>query len=332
MEGHDGSLASLAEAIGRHPAFLEKATIQRAYLPAQPVCGKARLGDDAASLRLQGEDPPLLFASEGMLESFVARDPWFAGYSAVMVNVSDIAAMGGVPTALTITLWTDHSERSQPIWEGLRAASRAYGVPIVGGHTTRTAPGAPQHLAASILGFAPGPQLTSFAARPGDLLLCAVDLRGDYRLDQPFFDASTGQTPAALQSGLRLLPEVARRGHAHAAKDISNGGIVGTLAMLCATSKVGADLHLDHLPQPAAVPLLRWLLTFPSYGFLLAVAPLHEAATLSLFQGHGIACATAGVFTDKPLLRLVSGHETAPLPFSPAIEPGPGIPDRSVGS
>ena len=33
--------------------------------------------------------------AEGMLPQFVETDPWFAGWSAVMVNVSDIYAMGG---------------------------------------------------------------------------------------------------------------------------------------------------------------------------------------------------------------------------------------------
>ncbi|MBV8176086.1 MAG: hypothetical protein JO151_16195 [Verrucomicrobia bacterium] len=50
-----------------------------------------RLGDDCAAL--QTADGWLLFAMEGLIELFVNDAPWFAGYSAVMVNTSDIYAM-----------------------------------------------------------------------------------------------------------------------------------------------------------------------------------------------------------------------------------------------
>ena len=53
-----------------------------------------------------------------------------------MVNLSDVAAMGGRPLAIVDVLWTPGLDQSGHIWEGMSAASKAYGVPIVGGHTT----------------------------------------------------------------------------------------------------------------------------------------------------------------------------------------------------
>src|SRR5258707_1510679 len=79
------------------------------------LAGAIRLGDDCAAI--PDNDGFLLFAGEGMLESFVADDPWFAGYSAVMVNLSDIAAMGGRPLAIVDILWTPVLEKSAAIWE-----------------------------------------------------------------------------------------------------------------------------------------------------------------------------------------------------------------------
>ncbi|MDI7048014.1 hypothetical protein QMN58_31425, partial [Escherichia coli] len=46
------------------------------------------VGDDCAAL--PDGDAYLLFAIEGMVSDFVQAMPWFAGYSSVMVNVSDI--------------------------------------------------------------------------------------------------------------------------------------------------------------------------------------------------------------------------------------------------
>ncbi|RYD39363.1 MAG: hypothetical protein EOP83_36895, partial [Verrucomicrobiaceae bacterium] len=130
-------LASLAQYLVSHPAVAEKAGIHHAYGHALEVSGNVRLGDDCAAIENPSGTGHLLFAAEGMLESFVDDDPWFAGYSAVMVNLSDVAAMGGRPVAVTDILWTPSDEVSTQIWAGMQTAARSYGVPIVGGHTTR---------------------------------------------------------------------------------------------------------------------------------------------------------------------------------------------------
>ena len=59
--------------------------------------------DDAAAMQF-GEQY-LLHACEGMLPSFVAKHPYFAGWSAVMANVSDIAAMGGRALTVVNSYW-----------------------------------------------------------------------------------------------------------------------------------------------------------------------------------------------------------------------------------
>src|SRR5471032_1044647 len=103
--------------------------------------------------------------------------PRFAGYCGVMVNVSDICAMGGRPIAVVDALWSRGADGANPMLEGLASASSRYGVPIVGGHSnSRCERG---QLAVAILGRAKA-LLSSFAARPGDTLMMAIDLRGAY--------------------------------------------------------------------------------------------------------------------------------------------------------
>ena len=63
------------------------------------------VGDDCAAIP-DGHGGYLLFAIEGLVEDFIERMPWFAGYAGVMVNVSDIYAMGGRPTAVVDALWS----------------------------------------------------------------------------------------------------------------------------------------------------------------------------------------------------------------------------------
>jgi AIR synthase-related protein len=284
-------------------AVAEKAGIRRAYAPALAQAGGIRLGDDCAAI--PDGSGFLLLAAEGMLPSFVADDPWFAGYSAVMVNISDVAAMGGRALAIVDVLWTAGTDTAAAIWEGMNAASRAYGVPIAGGHTTASAGAA--HLSAAVLGRAEH-LITSFDATPGDDLLMAVDLRGGYRGGKPFWNASTDAPAERLRGDLELLPALAASGACRAGKDISNGGIPGTLAMLLECSKAGAELWLDRLPRPGGVELERWLVSFPSFGFLLTAAPARTLEVIAKFEAREIACAVVGQITASRSLVLTHGE------------------------
>src|ERR1700719_3347903 len=131
MNSDQATLARLMTFLSASSSVQEKLRIRTAYAPAQELAGETRLGDDCAAI--QDGDGWLLFAAEGMLPSFVVDDPWFAGYAAVMVNLNDISAMGGRPLAIVDVLLTAGFDQSRHIWHVMSAASKAYGVPIVGG-------------------------------------------------------------------------------------------------------------------------------------------------------------------------------------------------------
>ena len=191
------------------------------------------VGDDCAAI--PDGDGYLLFAIEGFMNEFVAGDPWFAGWCGAMVNISDIAAMGGRPIAVVNAIWADGEANAAPVLAGLKEAAQAFAVPVVGGHTNvRTDRG---QLSVAILGRAKR-LLTSFDAEPGDVLVAAIDLRGRYR--EPFsnWEAATAAPHARLRGDIELLPAIAESGLSRAAKDISQGGIVGTAAMLAECSGV----------------------------------------------------------------------------------------------
>lgn len=260
------------------------------------------VGDDCAAI--PDGDGFLLLAIEGFMNEFVARDPWFAGWCGAMVNISDVAAMGGRPLAIVDAVWAAGEAGAAPVLDGLRAASKTYGVPVVGGHTNaRTDRG---QLAVAILGRARR-LLTSFDARPGDRLIAAIDLRGRYR--EPFsnWEAATNAPAARLRGDLEILPTLAETGLAAAAKDISQGGLIGTAMMFSECSKVGATIEVGRVPRPDGVPLERWLQTFPSFGFLVAAQPVNAAAVLARFRDRGIAAAHIGAFTADQRVTIVDG-------------------------
>lgn len=261
------------------------------------------VGDDCAVI--PRADGNLLFAIEGFMNEFVAADPWFAGWCGVMVNVSDIAAMGGRPIAVVDALWSDGQDKAKPVIDGMKAASQAFGVPIVGGHSNTRAQ---QQLAVAVLGQADA-LLSSFTATPGDVLIAAIDLRGQYRAPFDNWNAATDAPGERLRDDIALLPQIAADGLAHAAKDISQAGLLGTALMLLECSGVGAHIDLGRIPKPAEVPMQRWLRSFPSFGYLLACKPEQVEALTARFAGRGIAAAGIGEINASGCLSLNSGAE-----------------------
>ena len=271
--------------------------------PAVPV------GDDCAAIP-DGEGGFLLFAIEGLVEDFILRMPWFAGYCSVMVNVSDVYAMGGRPLAVVDAMWSTGMEPAADMLRGMAEASARYGVPIVGGHSNNRSE-RPQ-LAVSILGRA-RKLLTSFGARPGDRLVMAVDLRGAYEEPFSYWNASTSAPPERLRADLELMPALAEAGLCDAAKDISMAGTIGTALMLLECSGAGAVIDVDAIPRPPDTPLARWLGAFPSYGFILSVRPECVDAVLERFAQRSLASAAIGEVDASLELVLAQGAERALL-------------------
>lgn len=303
------SLAALVETLRASRGFAHKRDIADTVARLTGGLPQAvALGDDCAAI--PDGDGYLLFAIEGFVEDFVAKMPWFAGYCGVMVNVSDIAAMGGRPLAVVDAMWARSGDAATPLLQGLAVAAERYRVPIVGGHTNcRAANGS---LAVAIMGRAKK-LLTSFDAKPGDALLMAVDLRGEFMEPHPFWNASTGAPAERLRGDLEILPTLAEDGLCDAAKDISMAGALGTMLMLIESSQVGATVDLDTIPRPAGVEPARWLQAFPSFGFVLSARPQHEAAVLARFAARGIAAARVGTVESGSALMLQQGREQALL-------------------
>lgn len=304
-------LSDLAAELRQTLGLLHKRDIQPVarhlghWVPDNTTQTPIWLGDDCAAIP-DGEGY-LLLAAEGMWSVLVETEPWFAGWCGVLVNVSDIYAMGGQPVAVVDALWSQSTEQAEQLWEGMKAASKAFNVPIVGGHTHCHSPY--EALSVAILGRAQR-LMTSFNAQLGDTLLLVTDLNGQPHPNYPFWDAATMAEPKTLQTNLNLLPTLAESGLCDAGKDISMGGLVGTLLMLLETSGYGAMLDLEAIPCPSGLDLKQWLVSFPSYGFLLSVRPGCVEPIQQLFEPHNLVCAAIGQISPGHILTFKSGDES----------------------
>ncbi|MEM9687087.1 MAG: AIR synthase related protein [Bacteroidota bacterium] len=218
MIAEQTTIAACIETLRKHPDISDKRTIAQTYkhlgnavdssLYFPDEHSKIVLGDDAAAIS-QSDGSHLVFAAEGIITHFLNKDPWFAGYSAVMVNISDICAMGGLPLAVTDTLYVSDAEEASEIWDGMLAAASAYGIPIAGGHTCYRSDH--KALSVSILGKATAHILTSFNAKPGETLVLAIDMNGTYYKDYAFWNSSTTSSAKVLQENARLPYEIANK-------------------------------------------------------------------------------------------------------------------------
>lgn len=153
-------------------------------IPVQPstVLG---VGDDAAVLR-PGADQDLLVSTDLLVEGVhfdLAYVPLqHLGYKAAVVNFSDIYAMGGTPTQLTVGMAVSSRfpvEALDEVYAGLRRACAQYGVDLVGGDTTSSPSGLT--LAVTALGqVAKGEAVRRSGAQATDLIVVSGDLGGAY--------------------------------------------------------------------------------------------------------------------------------------------------------
>jgi hypothetical protein len=278
--------------------------IERIFGPSDWLHGP---GDDAAVIPVGAER--IVAAGEAIYPPFVDTDPFGAGVAAVVTNVSDVAAMGARPLALVDTV-VGPEQVAETVLEGMRHAASTYAIPVVGGHLTVT--NEVTALSAFIVGKVGKRVLSVNEARPGQALLAAYCLEGEVRTDFPFM-SSLDARGSRLAGDVELLATLADDGVCAAAKDISMGGLLGSLAMLLEPTGTGVCVDLDRVPRPDGVPLDRWVTVFPTWGFLLCVAPGQMAACLDAVTARGLGCDQVGILDDSGQLRARTGGRESVL-------------------
>ena len=209
------------------------------------------VGDDAAVLRPSLAGGRKIAVSVDTINAGVHFFPDLAADKiarfAVVVNASDIAAMGAAPGWMLVALSAPAAGRE---WfarfaRGLRAGARENGFSIVGGDLTRAAAVSVSITAMGIVAASP---LTRAGARPGDDIWISGAL-GDaavWRREKTRNPAT--QTPFPMpRARLALGARLAARATASAAMDISDGALA-TARAVCEASGAAAQIEIDKLP------------------------------------------------------------------------------------
>jgi putative methanogenesis marker protein 2 len=260
-------------------------------------------GDDAAVIDIGGEEY-ILFAADGIWGRLINASPWWAGYTSVLVNVNDIAAMGGKPVAMVNVLSSDDKNACKELLRGIRDGIAKFGVPMVGGHLHPDTPYTA--LSVAIIGTVKkGCEIKSGTARVGDSIIAAYDMEGKIGPNSPYsFDSTTMKDPEEIRSKYRVMQAIGEKGLVTAGKDISNPGLIGTLGMLLETSSKGAKVHLEKIPVPENIDLTQWLMVHPATGFILTCSPEKEIEVIRLLEVAGYTAATIGIVEGTSRLDI----------------------------
>lgn len=101
---------------------------------------------------------------------------------------------------------------------------------------------------------------------------------------------------------LEAIVKIADRKLADTCRDISGPGIIGTIAMLCESSHVGATIIVDDIPKPKGVNVNDWLVSYPSTGFVYTTS--EPAKCINLLKTHGFAADVVGTVSKKKEAKI----------------------------
>ncbi|WP_091688512.1 methanogenesis marker 2 protein [Methanococcoides vulcani] len=267
-------------------------------------------GDDAAVLDTGG-DEVILFAADAIWGKIALESPWWTGYTSVVVNVNDISAMGGRPVAMVNVMSSCDSEACKEMMRGIKDGVKKFGVPMVGGHVHPDTPY--NSLGVAIIGVAKKECIVrSDMARPGDAVIVAYDMDGRVGKNSPYsWDTTSFKDAQTVRDRFLVMQTIAEKNLLTAGKDISNPGTVGTLGMLCETSKVGASVDITKIPMPEGLELEQWLKIYPATGYILTAKPENCDECIRIFEDVGIAAVVIGEINDSQKVDIYSGDQKA---------------------
>lgn len=212
------------------------------------------VGDDCAVLRSRDPQSYLLFKTDPVIEGthFVFRSkkkskipaatPFQVGWKAMARNLSDIAAMGGLPKWALVSLGLPAKTNVKvvdEIYRGLNACASRFGAVIVGGDTSQTSDNL--FVVVSLIGEVERKFLKlRSAARAGQMVFVTGTLGGSILGKHLTFTPRIEESQWLVQN----FPIAAMI-------DVSDG-LGGDLKRLCEMSRVGFDILADTVPVSEA--------------------------------------------------------------------------------
>lgn len=304
-------------------------------VPDTILCG---IGDDCAVMA-QSDTTVRLVTTDMMVENihfFTDTPPEGLGHKLLAVNLSDIAAMGGMPTDAVISLAVPPNQDAgylERVYNGLYACADKYNTAIVGGDTTRSH----QQL---VLNIALTGQMQRkqvcyrSGAQIGDLIYVSGtlgDAAGGFHVIRDDNEFDPTDRAHLLRQFHRPEPRIqlgqmlAQSGAVTAMMDVSDG-VASDLRHICRRSGVSASLQAEKIPMSRAFqnfcqitqkdPLSLALSGGEDYELLFTISPDRAQDIESLIQTQNltpITCIGTIAAPDQNIVLTQANGDSSPL-------------------
>jgi len=228
------------------------------------------VGDDAAVLEFG--DKQVLVTTDLLVEGVHFDLSYMPlkhlGYKAVMVNLSDVYAMNGTATQITVSIAISNRftlEALEELYAGIQLACTNYKVDLVGGDTSSSTKG--MLISITAIGTADKKDVVyRNGAKANDLLVVSGDLGGAYlglqvlEREKQVFEANPNAQPELENYSYiveRQLKPEARKDIVKLLKDLDvkptsmidiSDGLSSEILHLTSQSEVGCNLYEDKIP------------------------------------------------------------------------------------
>jgi thiamine-monophosphate kinase len=229
------------------------------------------IGDDCAVIEKNRSEVTLISTDillEGIHFDLAYTPLQHLGYKAVAVNVSDVAAMNGIPQQITVSLAISNRfsvEAVDELYRGIRMACENYKVDLIGGDTTSSQRGL--MISITVIGTAKKSEVAyRSGAKVNDVICVSGDLGAAYaglqilEREKEVFTANPDMQPELEGKDYvikRLLKPEGRTDIVHELKDLGiiptsmidiSDGLASEVLHICNASGVGAYIYEDKLP------------------------------------------------------------------------------------
>jgi phosphoribosylformylglycinamidine synthase II len=276
-------------------------------------------GSDAAVIRIKNSRRAMALKVDSNPRA-CALDPYLGSVGVVCEAARNVACAGARPVGITNCLNYGNPERPEVMWQfirgvdGLRAASLAFGAPVVSGNVSfyneTEGHAIPPTPTIAVLGVMPdvAKHVTQHFKNPGDAIaivrtaapsLAASEYAATFGIDGGRLNPIDLAREAAL---IDALVEGCEQGLIRSAHDIAEGGLAVAMAEACFNPRaiLGAEVELGRAGNADAVDFFGE----GASTVILSIAPGDVARVEKLFARRGLEFEVIGNVTADPRLKL----------------------------
>ena len=272
------------------------------------------IGEDAATIK--NNDKYILITTDRIKTSYIEKFAFGAGYSSILVSVDDIYACGGTPLAASIIISVKDPESCEEILKGICEGSNKFKVPIIRGHTN--VHGKSYELSSTMVGeINKEDYISAGNAQVGDNIILSVDFDGKVsKASKLYYDTTTFKCSDEVLNKRKSMNEIAKKHLVNASKDVSNGGVFGSILQLIKYSKVGANVNINKINIPSNLldegyDLETYLKMYLTTSFVLTTPNSNCKEIVDIFQEFEMTASVIGkIINDQNLLRINNGTES----------------------